>query len=167
MILLWLLRGHWGRWEDLMVTGSLAEPYWKEPGVGWEPHQGHLDTPSGGNFPLLGNMRESSWHKSNKLLLCSVLQLQGLLWRYVLERAQLLRSTAKWNRVGKLRRHFNCISEDHRKNIGLWRSREGLWRSVTQGSGTRSTQSFMTFSTCTSKTSESWWVRARLSPFIF
>lgn len=131
-----------GRFDGHWVTGypTILKRTWCRVGTTPRPF-GFKKT--GGNFPLLGDMRgKFMTFPSNKLLLCSVLQLQGLLWRYVLERAQLLRSTAKWNRVGKLRQHFNCISEDHRKNIGLRRSKEGLWRSVTQGSGTRSTQIF-------------------------
>ena len=86
------LRWFGGEW-------SLVEPYWKEHGVGWKRHQGHLDkrltyTTSCGNFPLSEN-HAKKFTTSSKLLLCLVLQLQGLLWRYVLERAPLLRSTAK------------------------------------------------------------------------
>lgn len=104
-----------GRFDGHWVTGypTILKRTWCRVGTTPRPF-GFKKT--GGNFPLLGNMRgKFMTFPSNKLLLCSVLQLQGLLWRYVLERAQLLRSTAKWNRVGKLRQHFNCISEDHRK----------------------------------------------------
>lgn len=140
MILLWLLRCHWGRWEDLMVTGSLAiQPYWKEPGVGWEPHQGHLDLKKQAEtFHSLGTCEESSWHFHRTSCFCARFSnfkvcFGGTYWN-ALSFSEAPQNGTESENCGSISTVSLKITG---KNIGLRRSREGLWRSVTQGSGTR------------------------------
>lgn len=170
MILLWLLRCHWGRWEGLTVTGSLAiQPYWKEPGVGWEPHQGHLDLKKQAEtFHSLGTCEESSWHFHRTSCFCARFSnfkvcFGGTYWN------ALSFSEAPQN--GTESENCGSISTVSLKITGkisdfgeAKKAYDDLSPRVLEPEVLKS---FMTFSTCTSKTSESWSVRARLSPFIF
>lgn len=138
------LRCHWGRCEDLVVNGHWQNHTEKKMVSGGNHNKGiwiKKHTPlQGETFHSLGTSKKV--HSMNRAS-CFILLGSPTSRSALAVRIGTRSASPKHRKMEQSRKTAAAFQlylwRSRDKNIGLRRSREGLWRSVTQGSGTRST----------------------------
>ena len=131
-----------GRFDGHWVTGypTILKRTWCRVGTTPRPFGFKKQAET---FHSLGTCEESSWHFHRTSCFCARFSnfkvcFGGTYWN-ALSFSEAPQNGTESENCGSISTVSLKITG---KNIGLRRSREGLWRSVTQGSGTRSTQIF-------------------------